>query len=324
MADDRRDRGHRPLDVRRQGRQPARVDRDDDHGGVQVAGRGGDGGDPAVAEHEVVDDGVGQDRDLARLQARREGRPEPGHAAGHRPRTEPLLDVRHHAQPGGHVAQVVPLGDEPVPGDQPQPLVLEVLLQPLVEHLAAVQQRRQRAGEVVAVPGHLEVAAAQRLPLVLVRRDVVHPPLAEPRAEPVEGRDLGGPRSAGKLDGRTVLEAVLADLRKRLEVELAFHRPAGLAEQVADDRGQQGRRRAGVPGEPVLRLERQRTTHATTSAPRGSRRGRAWRAARPTPAPRSHHPQPRPAPWRAPYGAVLVSAGRAPPRPAARPRRTRG
>ena len=38
--DDRRDRGHGALDVRRQGRQPARVDRADHQVGVELAGRG--------------------------------------------------------------------------------------------------------------------------------------------------------------------------------------------------------------------------------------------------------------------------------------------
>jgi hypothetical protein len=46
----------------------------------------------------------------------------------------------------------------------------------------------------------------------------------------------------------------------RLEVEHAFQRPAGLAEQVTDGRGQRHRRGADVPPEPIA-LDR--ANHAT-------------------------------------------------------------
>ena len=169
--------------------------------------------------------------------------------------------------PRRHVAQVVALGDERVPGHQPQPLVLERLLQPLEQRLPAVQPRGQVAGQVVGLPRVLEVAAAQHLPVVGVRRDVVDPPLPEPGAELVERRELRGP-PVRHPHRRAVLEPVLAHHVERHQVQLALERPAGLAEEVAHHRRQQRVRRPRVPGEVVRAHLRQRRRPERPSARR--------------------------------------------------------
>ena len=85
-------------------------------------------------------------------------RGERGHPSGDRPRAEPLLQVGDQTGPRRDVARIVPVGDEGVCGHLPQPLVLEGLLEPLVQHLPAVEPLRHLAGEVRGVPRVLEVA----------------------------------------------------------------------------------------------------------------------------------------------------------------------
>ena len=221
---------------------------------VAVAGR--DRRDPAVADHEVGRLGAGEHGDLAGRQPLLEGGAEAGHASLDRPRAEALLDVRRHPGPGRDVAQVVARGLERVPRDLPQPLVLEGLLEPLEHRLPAVEAGGEVAREVVGRPRVLEVATAQHLPVVGVRRDVVDPSLTESAAQLVERRELRRPPDRDP-HRRTVVEPVLAHDVERHQVELAFQRPAGLAEEVAHHGRQERVRRPRVPGEAVLRHLRQ-------------------------------------------------------------------
>jgi len=123
-----------------------------------------------------------------------------------------------------------------------------------------VEDRAHVAGQVVGLPGHLEVVPAQDLPVIGVRRHVVGPLLSESGGQRVEGLYLGGAGPAGEAEVRAVLEPVLSDEVEGLQVDLALEGATGLAEQVAHDGGQQGGGGAGVPGEPVERLGRQRAT----------------------------------------------------------------
>ena len=96
------------------------------------------------------------------------------------------------------------------------------------------------------VVGPLEPLPAQQLPGVAVRRHVVDPLPSEPRAEGVDGLELGGARPAGEREPRAVGEPVLADQVEGLEVDLPLERATGLAEQVAHDRREQQIGRAHV------------------------------------------------------------------------------
>ena len=156
---------------------------------------------------------------------------------GDRPGAEPLLDVRRHAGPGGHVAQVVALGDERVAGDHPQPLVLERPAQPLVQHLAAVEARGELAGQVRRGPraprGSRGAAPPSRRRTTRRGRPTRRP---SPGSSASNAASCAAREPPGTADRRAVLEAVLADHVERDQLQLALDRPAGLAEQVADHR----------------------------------------------------------------------------------------
>ena len=243
----------------------------------------------------------GQHGHLAGLEPGGQRGRERAHAAGGGPGAERLLQVGVHAEPRRDVAQVVPLRLEPVPGDQAQPLVLELLAEPLVQHLTAVEDRAHVLRQVVGVPRHLEVVATQHLPVVGVRRNVVDPALAVPGLEGVHGGDLGRPGPTGELHGRAVLEAVLADDLDGRELELLLDRAAGLAEEVAHDGGQQHRRRSAVPAEVAGGLRGERATEDVALLDEGHRvaeLGQPGSGCEPAEA--ASRP-PRPAPWPEPY-----------------------
>ena len=205
----------------------------------------GDGRDPALAHDQVGRRVAGQHGDPAGRQPLREGSGDPGHPALDRPGAEPLLDVRRRARPGRDVAQVVALGDERVRGDQSQPLVLEAAAQPLVQRLAAVQARRELAWQVVGSPGHLEVVAAQHVPVVGVRRRRARPSARRGRARArrtppscaARDRRAPGPTSRPRTGARGPRSSGTSS-------QLPLQRPPGLAEQVAHHCRQQ-RVRAG-------------------------------------------------------------------------------
>jgi len=118
-----------------------------------------------------------------------------------------------------------------------------------VQGLAGAEPGGDLAWEVVGFPGHLQVAAAQHLPVVGVRAHVVEPRLPEARAERLERFQLCGPAHLEDERG-AVVEPVLTHAVERHEVELPLQGAAGLAEQVADH-GWEQRVADGVPGEPV-------------------------------------------------------------------------
>ena len=145
--------------------------------------------------HEVAGGVAGEHGDPAGLQPGAQGVGERGHAAGDRPGAEPLLDVGRHPQPRRHVAQVVALGDEPVPGDQPQPLVAEVLAQPLVQRPPGCRGAPRARGGGGPGPRAARGSPAQHLPGVGVRRHVVDPAPGPGRAPARRRRRAGRPGS---------------------------------------------------------------------------------------------------------------------------------
>ena len=248
-------------------------------------------------------------------------------------------------EPRRHVAQVVALRDEPVPGDQPEPVVLE---RPsgagVCSDLAAVEQRRHLARQRGRVQRHLEVVTAQRLPDVGVRRDVVDPRLAAPRAERVERRELAGPRAAGQPDLRAVLEAVVRgsprpargraparsgrpDLRNRsrstagssvecapavpreplcgLERDRAAERVVALHEGHRVTELGQPRRRGQAADPPPITT----TCHARRQTLAGVRRGRPSSAPKPAPYSRSRKSISADVEWRQPAAGAQLRAG---------------
>ena len=115
----------------------------------------------------------------------------------------------------------------------------------LLSRRCSISRESSRAatsfGSDVRGPRDLEVVAAQHLPVSAYDATWSTHCCPRPGAELVERRELRGPGAAGQPDRRAVLEAVLADQVQRHQVELALQRPAGLAEQVADDGRQQRR-----------------------------------------------------------------------------------
>ena len=85
--------------------------------------------------------GAGQHRDPAVGEPLGEQPGQEPHPAGDRPGAEVLLEVVDQPEPLRHVARVVPALDRVVPGEDPQPLVLEPLLGGAVERAPGAQQR---------------------------------------------------------------------------------------------------------------------------------------------------------------------------------------
>ena len=99
----------------------------------------------------------------------------------------------------------------------------------------------------------LEPVAAQPVPRLGEVVDVVDPLLSQPSAEGlVHGRELGPPAARGQCQSGAVGETVLPQRVHGDEVELPLQGTPGLAEQVAQHRGERGRGGAAVPGEAVL------------------------------------------------------------------------
>ncbi len=247
VGDDGWHGGHRPLDVRRQRGQPARVDRDHDDVGVERPGGRDHTHHAAVADDEVLHVDAGLHGDPPGREPLDERGRQRAHPALDGPGPEALLEVGDQPGPRGHVAEVVSLGDERVRGDRAQSLVPEPLPEPLVQHLAGVEEGGHLPRQRVRGPRHLEVAAPEHLPHVGVGVDVVDPLLPEPGPELVERLVLRGPRLARQPQHRRVLEDVLPDEGERDDLDLPLGRPAGLPEQVAHHRRHQHRGGAGVP-----------------------------------------------------------------------------
>ena len=151
VAQHRRDRRRRPRDVRRQGRQSARVDGADDDVGVELPrvvrprprGRRGRRRRSRPRRHDV--DPAGVEPSYERLQ-------QYAGPAGRGPGAEALLDVGREAGPRGHVAEVVAVDDEGVRRDQPRARVAQRSPEPLVQRLARVEPRRDLAGQARRAP----------------------------------------------------------------------------------------------------------------------------------------------------------------------------
>ncbi len=259
MADHRRHRRHRALDVRRERGQHPRIDRAHDHVRVDGSRRGRDGDRTPVAHHDVGGLDLERDGHPAGRHPGGQRRGERRHPAGDRPRAEPLLQVGDQPGPRRDVPQArARPRRRGVPATCRSRSSLKVFFSRLCSISRLSNRSRHLAGEVGGVPRVLEVGPAQHLPVLAERVDVVDPEPAEPGPQLVDGAQLGRARVARQAEHGAVLEPVLAHEVERLDLQLPLDRATALAEQVADDRRQQRRRRPGVPLEAVRRDRRHR------------------------------------------------------------------
>ena len=216
--------------------------------------------DPTLADHQVRDVHPGLDGDPPGRepvgQCRRRARP----CRPRRSRRRSAARGRRPAPP--RRARCAGRGPRPRTGSAAtwrSRSSLKRLLEPPMERLARVQAR----GDVRAAgrhgPRHLEVAAAQHLPVVGVGRR--H---GRPTGGPGPGRARRTPRS-GRPGTRPGSRSAVASSKTCSRITSSGTRsisrsagPARLAEQVADHRRQQRRGGGGVPGEVAFDDRRER------------------------------------------------------------------
>ena len=305
--------GMRALDVRREGGQPARVDRAPRPGRAAISpavvltatGRASE----AVPDIDEVEGGdVGEDLDAALAEAlgeqRRRRRPgrrgpsrcrssargspgSPNHAGTLRGSWPPwtawwVASVRSRWSLKRRSTRLV----EHQPAGQQ---LLGRLRQPLDARRTARTSRgaagpRPRPGRGRSRP----TAGPGSAPLPLARLDRPALRVLGGAEGLVDRGELGGAAAGGQAQHGAVGEAVLAHRVDRHQLELLLQRPAGLAEEVAQHGGERGGGRAGVPGEAVL-LEQPRAPRpasgsastSVTSWPSLARRAAAGAAGQP-------------------------------------------
>ena len=172
------------------------------------------------------------------------------HPAGDRPDAEVLLDVGPHPHPGRDVARVVAVhqrvGSSATSRSRSS-------LNALVTTLCSVVRVRstrvawpcRRGRGTRAAPGRRGAARPTSR-----RSECTWSTHCCPRPAPsacVDRLELRGPAARRHREHGAVVEAVLAHRLDRHQLQLALEGPAGLAEQVAYDGRQRGRRGARVP-----------------------------------------------------------------------------